>query len=160
MNEAYLCLGGNLGDKEENLKTAQNLVQQLAGEVKLESGIYETAAWGNTDQPDFLNKVIKIETKHSAAGLMNLLLEIEKRMGRMRDGEKWEARLIDIDILLFNNETIQDEHLSVPHPRLHLRKFVLMPLAEIAASLIHPVLKKTIGQLFAECEDILPAKKI
>src|ERR1700741_5539637 len=100
MNEAYLCLGGNLGNREENLERAKSLIYRLAGRIGAESGVYETAAWGNTRQPGFLNQVIKLETELDAHTLMQLLLSIEKQLGRTRDKDKYGARIIDIDILL------------------------------------------------------------
>lgn len=158
MNIAYLLIGGNIGNREENLIKAIFLIEQNCGKVIAKSSIYETAAWGNEQQPDFLNQVIKIETILEPTKLLENILQIENKMGRIRSKIN-DPRTIDIDILLFNKIALTRENLTIPHPRLHLRKFVLIPLAEIANNLIHPVLKESIGDLLKKCTDTLYVKK-
>lgn len=158
MNTAYLLIGGNLGKRKENLQSAKSLIERHGGPVVNKSAIYETAAWGKTNQPSFLNQALKIQTPLNARQLMHKILKIEKMMGRVRK-EKLGPRLIDIDILFFNDEICDDHFLKIPHPELQNRRFALVPLAEIAATLIHPVLKKLIAQLLKECPDTLEVKK-
>ena len=158
MNKAYLLIGGNLGHREENLSTAIKLIAVQCGQVSKTSSLYETAAWGNTDQPSFLNQALEISTSLNARQLLRRILKVEKEMGRIRK-EKLGPRSIDIDILFFNNERYSLRFLQVPHPEIQNRRFALVPLAEIAPDLIHPVLKKSIPQLLHECPDKLRVKK-
>jgi len=158
MNKAYLLIGGNIGDREKNLTRAIELLNENCGTVVANSSIYETAAWGNTDQQDFLNKAILLETQLSADQLMSSLLQVEEKMGRKRN-EKFGPRTIDLDILLFNNEVHHTQHIKIPHPELPNRRFALAPLVEIAENRVHPVLKKTISVLLKETNDKLPVKK-
>ena len=158
MNKAYLLTGSNLGDREEYLATARSFINEQCGTIVTASSLYETAAWGKTDQPSFLNQALELETALNAKQLIRRILKIEKMMGRIRD-EKYGPRLIDIDILLFNNEKHNYEFLKVPHPEMQNRRFALLPLAEIAPGVIHPVLNKTINELLKECKDELPVKK-
>jgi len=158
MNTAYLLTGGNLGERVHNLAMARELVEAQTGNIIAASSLYETAAWGNTDQPAFLNQAIMIETPLNARQLIRRILKIEKKMGRVRE-EKYGPRLIDIDILLFNNEKHNSQFLKLPHPEMQHRRFALLPLAEIAPEIIHPVLKKTITELLQECKDELEVKK-
>ena len=158
MNTAYLLTGGNLGERVHNLAMARELVEAQTGNIIAASSLYETAAWGNTDQPAFLNQAIMIETPLNARQLIRRILKIEKKMGRVRE-EKYGPRLIDIDILLFNNEKHNYQFLKLPHPEMQNRRFALLPLAEIAQEIIHPVLKKTITELLQECKDELEVKK-
>ena len=158
MNTAYLLTGGNLGERVHNLAMARELVEAQTGNIIAASSLYETAAWGNTDQPAFLNQAIMIETPLNARQLIRRILKIEKKMGRVRE-EKYGPRLIDIDILLFNNEKHNSQFLKLPHPEMQNRRFALLPLAEIAPEIIHPVLKKTITELLQECKDELEVKK-
>ena len=158
MNTAYLLTGGNLGERVHNLAMARELVEAQTGNIIAASSLYETAAWGNTDQPAFLNPAIMIETPLNARQLIRRILKIEKKMGRVRE-EKYGPRLIDIDILLFNNEKHNYQFLKLPHPEMQNRRFALLPLAEIAPEIIHPVLKKTITELLQECKDELEVKK-
>jgi 2-amino-4-hydroxy-6-hydroxymethyldihydropteridine diphosphokinase len=160
MNAAFLCLGGNMGDRLANLAKAKELISEAGITITSQSAIYETEAWGSEPGPDYYNQCIKIETDLLAFELMPKLLEIEKKMGRVRNSDKNTSRTMDIDILLYNDSIINDFNVEVPHPRMHLRQFVLKPLSEIAAGVIHPVLHKTIGQLLLECRDTLTAKKI
>ncbi|MBK9379850.1 MAG: 2-amino-4-hydroxy-6-hydroxymethyldihydropteridine diphosphokinase [Chitinophagaceae bacterium] len=158
MNTAYLLTGGNLGERVHNLAMARELIAAQTGNIIAASSLYETAAWGNTDQPAFLNQAIMIETPLNARQLIRRILKIEKKMGRVRE-EKYGPRLIDIDILLFNNEKHNYQFLKLPHPEMQNRRFALLPLAEIAPEIIHPVLKKTITELLQECKDELEVKK-
>lgn len=159
MNTAYLLTGGNIGNRKQHLEHAANALSKEAGNIMDLSGIYETAAWGKTDQPSFFNQCIGIETTLSAMELLHIIMAIEKRMGRLRD-EKYGPRIIDIDILLYNNDIIDEPSLQIPHPRLADRRFALAPLAEIAARVMHPVFKKTISELLLECRDMLLVKKL
>ena len=158
LNQVYISLGSNAGDRAAMLQQAIILLQQL-GEVTTISSIYETTAWGNTDQPSFLNLVLLMQTKQTAINFMQELISIEKKMGRVRN-QKWEARIIDLDILFFNDEVINETDLKVPHPFLHKRKFVLEPLAEIAPHLMHPVLKQQVLQLLEDCADKLSVNRL
>ena len=159
MNTAYLLIGGNLGNRKENLLTTISLINEQCGPLTNSSSIYETEAWGKTDQPSFLNQALEISTSLNARQLMRKILKIEKIMGRIRK-EKLGPRIIDIDILLFGNEIHDLPFLKIPHPEMQNRRFVLVPLAEINSSLQHPVLKKTIAELLEECPDNLEVKKI
>lgn len=159
MNTAYLLIGGNLDDRNENLEKAATLINEQCGQIEKKSSLYETAAWGKTDQPAFLNQAICLFTPFSAKQLIRKLLKIEKSMGRIRT-EKLDPRVIDIDILLFGDEIHSKRFLKIPHPELQNRRFALTPLSEIAPTLIHPVFKKTILTLLDECPDHLEVNKI
>lgn len=156
---AFISTGSNLGNRFENLNLAKQFIQQSCGNIVSASSVYETAAWGMRQQPDFYNQVLKIETYLSPHQLLNKLLSIEDRMGRVRK-EKYGPRIIDLDILLFNEEVVNDEHLKIPHPHLTQRKFILIPLNEIATDFFHPVEKKSIHQLLLDCTDTLNVNKI
>ena len=158
MSTAYLLIGGNLGNRKENLLKAVSLINAQCGDVMNSSSIYETAAWGMTEQPSFLNLALEISTSLNARQLIRKILRIEKEMGRIRT-EKLGPRLIDIDILLFGNEIHNSGFLTIPHPEMQNRRFVLTPLAEINSELQHPVLKKSIAQLLEECPDNLEVRK-
>lgn len=158
MNTAFLLTGGNMGDRAANLAKAKEIISQDCGRIIAQSSLYETAAWGKTDQPAFLNQAICLSTPLSAKQLLHRLLKAEKVLGRVRD-EKFGPRIIDIDILLFNDEVHNLDQLKIPHPEMPNRRFALLPLAEIAAGVVHPILKKTIAALLEECPDILEAKK-
>ena len=159
MSTAHLLIGGNLGHRKANLLTAISLINEQCGPLTRSSSVYETEAWGKTDQPSFLNLALEISTSLNARQLMRKILKIEKEMGRVRK-EKLGPRIIDIDILLYENETHDLRFLKIPHPEMQNRRFVLVPLAEIDPTLQHPVLKKTIAELLEECPDNLEVKKI
>jgi 2-amino-4-hydroxy-6-hydroxymethyldihydropteridine diphosphokinase len=155
MNTAYVLLGGNKGERLTNIEKAISFIEELVGPTSNKSKIYVTAAWGNTNQPDFYNQVICVNTALSAIELLQRLLSIENKLGRQRGNEKWQARTIDIDILFFNDEIINLPDLTIPHPYLHERKFTLIPFSEIAPNFIHPVFNKSITELNNECTDLL-----
>jgi 2-amino-4-hydroxy-6-hydroxymethyldihydropteridine diphosphokinase len=158
MNNAYLLTGGNMGDREQYLATAREWIEAQCGIIISASSLYETAAWGKTDQSSFLNQALQIQTILNAKQLIRQILKIEKKIGRMRE-QKNGPRIIDIDILLFNNETISTSFLKVPHPEMQNRRFVLVPLNEIASTIIHPLLKKTVKELLDDCPDALAVQK-
>jgi len=159
MNNIFLLLGSNLGDKEKYIQQALDLINQQIGLVELCSSMYETAAWGKTDQPTFLNQAIRLKSSMTAMKLLEAIWSIEDNLNRTRD-ERWGARTIDIDILFYGSEIINLPDLVIPHKLLHERRFVLMPLNEIAPDLNHPVLHKTINQLLQELTDELSVKKL
>lgn len=159
MHKAYLLTGSNLGNRFNYLRQAIQLIQQYCGTIVGRSSFYQTAAWGITEQLDFLNQALTLQTNLPPEALMMALLKIEQEMGRRRE-IKMGPRIIDIDILLIDEEVINTPQLTVPHPFLAERRFALMPLAEIASNAIHPVLNKTVQQLLDECPDALSVNKI
>ena len=159
MENVYLITGGNEGDRIGNLQQAASLIEKKAGRIIQSSALYETAAWGKTEQQDFLNQVLMIQTSLEPGDLLQSLLSVEKTMGRVRK-EKYGPRTIDIDILLYGNLILNEERLQIPHPRMKDRRFVLEPLTEIAPDLVHPVFQKTIASLLMECTDPLDVRKI
>ena len=158
MNTTYLLTGGNLGNREQNLARARQLIIEQCGTIVAASSLYETAAWGNADQPAFLNQALAVNTLLNAKQLIRRILKIEKQLGRIRE-EKYGPRIIDIDILLFNNEKHNYHFLKIPHPEMQNRRFALLPLAEITPEILHPVLNKTILQLLTHCPDELSVTK-
>ncbi|NLR58747.1 2-amino-4-hydroxy-6-hydroxymethyldihydropteridine diphosphokinase [Chitinophaga polysaccharea] len=158
MNTAILLIGGNLGDRTGNLQQAVHLIQETAGEVVKTSALYQTAPWGAVDQPDYLNQGLEIRTNMDALTLLHTLLEIERKIGRIRQ-QKWGSRVIDIDLIFFNDSVISLPELKVPHPRMQLRQFVLVPLLEIVPDYVHPGLHQTVRELAASCTDTLPASR-
>ena len=159
MEKAYLLLGSNLGDSKKYISDAVGFIRTEIGIVKKTSSLYQTASWGKTDQPDFINQVIEVETILNPEQLLKNILVIEKKLGRERL-EKWGSRTIDIDLLFYGDQIIQGLNLTVPHPFLHERKFTLMPLVELDPDLVHPVFKITVKQLFDSLDDHLSVFKI
>lgn len=154
MNVVYLCLGGNIGDRKKALASAVFLIRERVGEVISQSNLYETEAWGVTNQAAYLNQCICINTSLTAEELIAALLNVEKDLGRVRDVyHAYEPRTVDIDILFFNNLVLNANHLIIPHPRMHLRKFVLIPLMEIAPDLLHPVFDIRVKELLLQTTD-------
>lgn len=158
MNNVYLLIGGNMGDRLAMLKSATDLIQKYCGNIRLTSSIYETAAWGPIQQAPFLNQVIVINTLMLPEKLMQQLLDIEQQLGRTRT-ISMGPRSIDIDILYFNNEIFSTPDLTIPHPRIQDRRFVLVPLTEIAPEMQHPILQLTHTELLIQCTDNLPVQK-
>lgn len=154
-SNAYLILGGNEGNVLNTLSKTLFLIEQRAGNIISKSNIYKTKAWGNTQQPDFFNQAVLIETHLTANELLSALISVELLLGRTRGEVKWSARTIDIDILFYNNDVIDSPSLVIPHPHLQNRRFVLYPLVEIAPQYIHPVFKKNVTTLLSECSDHL-----
>ena len=157
MNKIYLLLGGNMGDRISNLSTAKKLIEQKIGKITKRSSVYQTAAWGIKDQPDFLNQVLLVKTKLDALECMQQILAIENKIGRIRT-IKNAPRVIDIDILFYNDEIINLPNLVVPHPQIEKRKFVLIPMNELVADMIHPVLRRSINYLLSTCTDPLEVR--
>ncbi len=159
MQSVFLLLGSNLGNRLQLIKQAiEQIESEIAPAIK-KSSVYETASWGKTDAPDYLNQVIELRTDLSARTILHLILNIEKKSGRDRQG-KWASRTIDIDILFYGQSIIHEDGLQIPHPELHNRRFTLEPLAEIAPGLIHPLLNISISVLKDKLKDDLHVKKL
>lgn len=160
MNTVFLILGGNMGKRDEVMFHALRKIDRQIGKIVLQSGIYETAAWGYENQNAFYNCVIAIETEKNPQEVLEKVLNIENQIGRVRTGAKWQERLIDIDILFYNDRVVEESDLKIPHPLLHKRLFTLIPLLEIAADFVHPILQKSIRQVLDACEDKLDTKLV
>ena len=156
MHTVYLHTGSNLGDRLANLQLANALIKKHIGEIEKYSRIFLTEAWGIKNQPDFYNQAVLVKSVLSPHQILEQIGIIEKEMGRVRI-IKWGERLIDIDILFYNDEVIDTDNLKIPHPELQNRNFVLCPLADIAPGWVHPALGKMITQLIAESPDPLQA---
>lgn len=159
MNRIVLLTGSNIGDSLSNLTIAKKGIKKHIGEINAESSIYVTAAWGKTDQPDFLNQILIVDTSLSSTETLLKILAIEEAMGRIRT-EKNAPRIIDIDILFYNNDKVQESNLEIPHPLIGSRRFVLEPLNEVLPDYVHPVSKKKINQMLLECTDDLIVRKM
>jgi len=150
---AYLNLGSNLGDRLQYLKGAVRKIEESDEfSIKKISSVYETQPVGYQNQRWFLNLVLEVQTSFDPFPLMKHLLAIEDQMGRKRE-ERWAPRNIDIDLLLYDDRIVDSDRLTIPHPRMHKRRFVLIPLAQIAPQFLHPVLRKNIKELLKNCED-------
>ena len=156
---AYLLLGTNLGNSTENLSKATAAIRMFLGRVDSQSHIYETEPWGKPHQPNFYNQAIKITTPCSPLETLHLIKQVEFLLGR-DNAEKWAPRIIDIDILFFDEFAIESPVLTIPHAHIAKRKFTLEPLKEIAPDLVHPVLQKTITELYLSCSDELTVKAV
>ncbi len=158
MNTAILLIGGNLGNRSQNLRRAVDLLNATAGKVVKTSSLYATAPWGGVSQPNYLNQALELQTDLPAPVLLEITMDIEKQIGRVRR-EKWGSRVIDIDMIFYNDEQIDLPQLKVPHPQMANRRFVLVPLCEIMPDFVHPVLHQTLAQLLEICPDQLPVHK-
>ncbi|MBS7563538.1 2-amino-4-hydroxy-6-hydroxymethyldihydropteridine diphosphokinase [Mucilaginibacter sp. Bleaf8] len=159
MIDVYLLLGSNLGNRQLFLQQAITHIQAQVGQVIRQSAVYETASWGKIDAPAYLNQVLLVQTNYQPRALLNELLQIELLLGRVRE-EKWGSRTMDIDILFYDNDIINEPGLIIPHPELHKRRFTLEPLAEIAPHLQHPLLDEAILVLKNKLSDNLEVKKL
>ena len=149
MKKVYLSLGSNIGDKKQNIEIAKKHLQNECGNITLVSDYFETEPWGFSSENNFINIALELETKLSPIGLLNKVLNIEKEIGRVRikNAKTYNDRLIDIDIVFYENEIINTPDLIIPHPLMHKRLFVLQPLSQIIPDFIHPIFKKSIKHL-------------
>ena len=154
MKGIYLLLGSNLGDSGKMLKDAARQIESSVGKILRHSSVYKTKAWGVEDQPDFLNQVIEVESSRRPAAILKQINIIEEQLGRIRQ-KKWHSRLIDIDILYYGNEVVEQKELIIPHKENENRKFVLVPMVEIAPHFVHPLSGLTQEELLRNCSDKL-----
>ena len=159
LKKTYLLTGANLGDRFTNMARAVELLRGRAGEVTRVSGLYETAPWGNVVQPHYLNQAIELLTELTPAKLLKTTQRIEEELGRIRQ-TKWGARIIDIDILFYEDHIVATPTLTIPHPHIHRRNFVMVPMLDIAPQWQHPVFKKTIEELYRASEDELKVERV
>lgn len=152
MTQLFLSLGGNLGNTREIFEGAYPLIEKKIGKISVYSSIYQTQAWGPIPQADFLNQVLLVNTSLKAEACLAEILEIEREFGRERK-ERWGPRTLDLDILYYGDKVIAESDLSIPHPRIAERKFILTPLAEIAPTFTDPASRKTMVTLLADCLD-------
>ena len=153
VNIVYLHTGTNLGNRLQNLVKAREYIAAHIGKIDAVSSVYETEAWGVTNQPNFYNQALKVATRLKPAEVLKKALWIESNYFNRVRTQKWAARIIDIDVLLYEDLIVNSNDLVLPHPHLHQRNFVLIPLMEIAGEIEHPKFKKTIDELYWESED-------
>ncbi|MBA4408215.1 MAG: 2-amino-4-hydroxy-6-hydroxymethyldihydropteridine diphosphokinase [Odoribacter sp.] len=158
MIKLYLLLGGNLGDKKKVFHDARAKLSEHVGKITAQSAVYETEPWGFESPDLFWNQTLGISTSLSPEEVLAQTQIIEQKLGRIRKKSQYSSRIIDIDILFYGDQIINQENLVIPHPRIQERKFALMPLYEIAPELIHPVFQKSIRQLLEECTDEVMVK--
>jgi 2-amino-4-hydroxy-6-hydroxymethyldihydropteridine diphosphokinase len=162
MKKAYLLLGSNMGNRHQNLLDALSHIENYAGKVVKYSSVYETAPWGNQNQRSFFNQAVFIETLLEPVLLLHELLAIERLMGRKRDKNEapFPPRILDIDILFYNNDSVNTVLLTIPHPRLHERNFALQPMLELAPDYKHPLTGIDIKEMSKNCIDTLLVTKV
>lgn len=159
MERLYLLLGGNLGDKKQIFSHTINLLKTEIGSIETISSIYETEPWGFQSDDLFWNQALVLLTDFSPYECLEKIHQIEKKIGRIRTNHQYTSRIIDIDILFYNDLVMDEPELQIPHPRMIERNFVLVPLAEIAPEKFHPVFRKTVDQMLADCQDKLKVQK-
>jgi 2-amino-4-hydroxy-6-hydroxymethyldihydropteridine diphosphokinase len=159
-NNIFIELGGNQGDRVEFLTRALYEIEKTIGKIIQTSSLYETPPWGFKSDDAFLNQVIELQSDLNSGIMMQKLHQIELQLGRVRGSNQYMSRTIDLDVLFYGQQILKSDVLEIPHPRLHLRRFVLEPMAEIAPDFIHPVFKKNISQLLMECVDNSVCKKM
>jgi 2-amino-4-hydroxy-6-hydroxymethyldihydropteridine diphosphokinase len=160
MQRVYLLLGGNLGNRSMNLRTAREQITRFIGDIEKASSVYETEPWGFSHHIPFYNQAVVSATSLDPEKVLYALRKIEEGLGRKKEKGQYSARTIDIDILFYEDRVINEKDLVIPHPRLHERRFALAPLVEIAPLLGHPVLGKTIDTLYEQCDDNSIVKRI
>lgn len=160
MAKAYILIGGNLNDRKFYISSAIRLIQDLAGTVIEKSSLYETAPWGFEDENKFLNQVLAVETNLEPADLFQTIVSIENQLGRVRNGSQFSSRTIDIDILFYENRVVLTKSLTIPHPRIKERRFVLEPMCELNPQFLHPLEKITMKELLDSCPDKLEVVRL
>jgi 2-amino-4-hydroxy-6-hydroxymethyldihydropteridine diphosphokinase len=160
MSKVYLLLGGNMGDKRQVFMQADTLLGERVGKIRRRSAIYETEPWGFESSDMFWNQVLELEVNISAKKVLQIILQVEHELGRIRKTHQYDSRVMDIDILFYDNQVVDWPELVIPHPRIQERKFVLVPLNELIPEMIHPVLQKSIHQLLEQCPDLLKVEKV
>ena len=160
MIKLYILLGGNIGNKQFVFSETRERLAAQVGPITQQSAVYETEPWGFESSDMFWNQAIEIETGLSPDEVLDQTHGIEQALGRIRKENQFDSRIIDIDVLFFGSQIVNQPNLEIPHPRIQDRKFVLVPLSEIAPDLVHPVFRKTIGELLDECTDQLQVKKL
>jgi len=158
-HRSILLLGSNLSNRHQHIAAAKKQIAELIGKIEKQSSIYETEPWGVSDQPSYFNAALTVRTPLAPSQLLTILKKIETHEGRV-DRKKYAPRTLDIDILFYDDLVLNSKELIIPHPKLHLRKFALVPLAEIEESFIHPILKKSVAELLFECRDTLGVWKV
>ncbi|MCW3785513.1 2-amino-4-hydroxy-6-hydroxymethyldihydropteridine diphosphokinase [Plebeiibacterium sediminum] len=154
MSKVLLLIGGNEGDRMDNIKMSKDLIEERIGRITNESGIYESEPWGFEHAQNFLNQVLEVKCTMDAMDILEISQSIEKELGRKAKTTKgYEGRTMDIDILFYEDLVKKSARLTIPHPQLHKRKFTLLPLVEKWENLLHPTLHKTMKELLIECED-------
>lgn len=152
-NKVYLLIGGNLGDRFALLNRAKKSIEENIGELVKESSIYETAPWGFESEQDFLNQVLIVFTKLTPVEVLEKCQIIENELGRKRQSEQYASRTMDIDILFYNDQIVNETNLTIPHEHLHKRRFTLEPLVELSPDLVHPIINKTLKEILLNCTD-------